>query len=448
MSANANHPFPAQPISAHQARRAALASRLGPGIAIVPTTGETARNADSTYPYRFDSGFFYLTGFTEPDALFVQLIGEDKVENILFCRPKDAEREIWDGYRYGPDAARDAFGLDAAYPIDELDERLPQLMANQPAVHFALGADSQWDKRLSGWLNSVRSLVRTGVQAPTRLNDWRGPLGEMRLGKDEHELAVLREAGRINAAAHVRAMRFARPGQMEYELEAEILHDYYRQGSRFPAYSSIVASGPNACVLHYGENNRRMQDGELVLIDAGCELNGYASDITRTFPVNGRFSPAQKAVYEITLAAMQAAFAAAKPGNTWNMPHDAATRVLIEGMRELKLLGGSVDEILETGAYRQFYMHRTGHWMGLDVHDVGDYQSNGAWRELRPGMVFTIEPGFYIRPAENVPKEFEHIGIRIEDDVAITADGHENLTASCPKTVAEIEALMARARED
>ncbi|MBE9611009.1 Xaa-Pro aminopeptidase [Chitinilyticum piscinae] len=440
---SATHPVAAQPIAAHKARRAQLAERLGPGVAIIPTTGEIARNADSTYPFRFDSGFFYLTGFTEPDAVFVQVIGADRVENILFCREKDEEREIWDGYRYGPDAAREAFGFDAAYPIDELDERLPQLLGNQPAIHFALGADTRWDMRLSGWLNKVRSLVRTGVQAPSRVNELRAVLNELRLVKDEHEFAILRAAGRINAAAHQRAMRFARPGQMEYELEAEILHDYYRQGSRFPAYSSIVASGPNACVLHYGENNRRMQNGELVLIDAGCEINGYASDITRTFPVNGTFTPAQKAVYEITLAAMQAAFDAAKPGNTWNMPHDAATRVLIDGMRELKLLTGSADEILENGSYKQFYMHRTGHWMGLDVHDVGDYQVNGQWRTLAPGMVFTVEPGFYIRPAANVPKEFEHIGIRIEDDLIITADGHENLTAACPKDVAGIEALMA-----
>ncbi|WP_034640882.1 Xaa-Pro aminopeptidase [Chitinilyticum aquatile] len=438
-----SHPVAAQPVAAHAARRAQLAARLGPGVAIVPGAEEINRNADSTYPFRFDSGFFYLTGFTEPDAVLVQVIGSDKVENILFCRQKDEEREIWDGYRYGPDAAREAFAFDAAYPIEELDTRLPQLLANQPAIHFALGVNAQWDLRVAGWLNAVRAQVRTGVQAPSRIIDIRSALNELRLVKDEHEFTILRAAGRINAAAHQRAMRFARPGQMEYELEAEILHDYYRQGSRFPAYSSIVASGPNACVLHYGENNRRMQDGELVLIDAGCEINGYASDITRTFPVNGTFTPAQKAVYEITLAAMQAAFDAAKPGNTWNMPHDAATRVLIDGMRELKLLTGSADEILENGSYKQFYMHRTGHWMGLDVHDVGDYQVNGQWRTLTPGMVFTVEPGFYIRPAANVPREFEHIGIRIEDDIIITTDGHENLTESCPKSVAAIEALMA-----
>lgn len=438
-----SHPVAAQPVAAHAARRAQLATRLGPGVAIVPGAVEINRNADSTYPFRFDSGFFYLTGFTEPDAVLVQVIGSDKVENILFCRQKDEEREIWDGYRYGPDAAREAFAFDAAYPIEELDTRLPQLLANQPAIHFALGVNAQWDLRVAGWLNAVRAQVRTGVQAPARIIDIRCALNELRLIKDEHEFTILRAAGRINAAAHQRAMRFARPGQMEYELEAEILHDYYRQGSRFPAYSSIVASGPNACVLHYGENNRRMQNGELVLIDAGCEINGYASDITRTFPVNGTFTPAQKAVYEITLAAMQAAFDAAKPGNTWNMPHDAATRVLIDGMRELKLLTGSADEILENGSYKQFYMHRTGHWMGLDVHDVGDYQVNGQWRTLAPGMVFTVEPGFYIRPAANVPSEFEHIGIRIEDDIIITTDSHENLTESCPKSVAAIEALMA-----
>ena len=296
-------------ITACITRRAALAARLEPGIVIVPTTQEILRNADSTYPFRFDSGFYYLTGFTEPDAVFVQVIGKDKVENILFCRDKDMEREIWDGYRFGPAAAAEQFGFDAAYPIEELDKRIVEIMKNQPRIYYPLAKEMRWDRRVNRWLSDVRALVRTGVAAPTAMLDVRSALDEMRLFKDDYEIGILRQAGKINAQAHIRAMQFAQPGQMEYQVEAEILHDYYRQGSRFPAYGSIVASGANSCVLHYGENNARMNDGDLLLIDAGCEIAGYASDITRTFPVNGKFSPAQRAVYDITLAAQEAALA-------------------------------------------------------------------------------------------------------------------------------------------
>ncbi|QZA76720.1 Xaa-Pro aminopeptidase [Deefgea tanakiae] len=431
-------------IAACTARRAALAARLEPGIVIVPTTQEIIRNADSTYPFRFDSGFYYLTGFTEPDAVFVQVIGKDKVENILFCRDKDIEREIWDGYRFGPAAAAEQFGFDTAYPIEELDKRIVEMMKNQPRIYYPLAKEMRWDRRVNRWLSDVRGLARTGVAAPTAMLDVRSALDEMRLFKDEYEIGILRQAGKINAQAHIRAMQFAQAGQMEYQVEAEMLHDYYRQGSRSPAYNSIVASGANSCVLHYGENNARMNDGDLLLIDAGCEIAGYASDITRTFPVNGKFSPAQRAVYEITLAAQEAAFATIFPGSTWNAPHDAATRVLAQGMIDLKLLTGSLQEVLEKETYKQFYMHRTGHWMGLDVHDCGAYKVDGEWRKLQTGMVMTVEPGFYIRPAANVPKEFENIGIRIEDDVLVTATGYENLTRDCPKTVADIEALMAK----
>lgn len=425
------------------ARRQRLAGQLKPGVVILPTTGEIARNADTTYPYRFDSSFYYLTGFSEPDAVFVQVIGEDKVENLLFCREKNEEREIWDGYRYGPAAAAEHFGFDAAYPIEELDAKLAELLKNQPRVHFPFGKDAGWDRRLAGWLDAVRAQVRAGVRAPAEIADIRGTLHEMRLIKDAHEIAVLRHAGRINATAHIRAMRAVKPGMVEYEIEAEFLHEFCRHGSRFPAYGSIVASGANACVLHYVENNSRMQDGDLLLIDAGCELEGYASDITRTFPVNGKFSGPQKDVYEITLAAHQAAFDLARPGVAWHEIHDAATKVLAQGMLDLGLLQGSLDGVLESGSYKQFYMHRTGHWMGLDVHDVGEYKVGDDWRQLEAGMVFTIEPGFYIRPAANVPKHLENIGVRIEDDVLVTADGHENLTALCPRSVADIEAAMA-----
>nr|WP_314899737.1 Xaa-Pro aminopeptidase [uncultured Deefgea sp.] len=431
-------------ITACTARRAALAARLEPGIVIVPTTQEIIRNADSTYPFRFDSGFYYLTGFTEPDAVFVQVIGKDKVENILFCRDKDIEREIWDGYRFGPAAAAEQFGFDAAYPIEELDKRIVEMMKNQPRIYYPLAKEMRWDRRVNRWLSDVRALARTGVAAPTAMLDVRSALDEMRLIKDDYEIGILRQAAKINAQAHIRAMQFAQAGQFEYQVEAEMLHDYYRQGSRSPAYNSIVASGANSCVLHYGENNARMNDGDLLLIDAGCEIAGYASDITRTFPVNGKFTPAQRAVYDITLAAQEAAFATIFPGSTWNAPHDAATRVLAQGMIDLKLLTGSLQEVLEKETYKQFYMHRTGHWMGLDVHDCGAYKVDGEWRKLQAGMVMTVEPGFYIRPAANVPKEFENIGIRIEDDVLVTATGYENLTIACPKTVADIEALMAK----
>ena len=424
-------------------RRQQLSRRLKPGVVIIPTSAEVARNAASTYPYRFDSNFYYLSGFAEPEAVLVLVIGEDKLENLLFCREKDEEREIWDGYRYGPDAAAEAFGFDAAHPVAELDAKLADILKNQPRVYFPFGQDAGWDRRLAGWLDAVRAQSRAGVRAPAEIVDIRGTLHEMRLFKDAHEIALLHHAGRINSAAHVRAMRAIKPGLVEYEIEAEFLHEFCRHGSRFPAYGSIVASGPNACVLHYVENNRRMQDGDLLLIDAGCELDGYASDITRTLPVSGRFSAAQKEIYEITLAAHQAAFDLARPGVAWNEVHDAATRVLAQGMIDLGLLQGSLDAVLESGSYRQFYMHRTSHWLGLDVHDVGEYKVGDEWRKLEPGMVFTIEPGFYIRPAANVPKHFENIGVRIEDDVLITEEGHECLTALCPRTVAAIEAEMA-----
>lgn len=426
----------------HITRRARLAGQMGEGIAILPTAPELFRNADASFPYRFDSSFHYLTGFAEPEAVMVLIAGEQR-RSVLFCRAKDPERETWEGFRSGPDAAREQFGFDEAYPIDELDRRIPLLLENQPRLYAMLGADAVWDARMIGWLNEVRSRIRTGIQVPAGICDLRSLVHEMRLIKDENELAIMRHAGQIARDAHIRAMQFTRPGLYEYEVEAELLHEFYRQGSRFPAYSSIVASGSHACVLHYVENRSRIQDGDLLLIDAGCEWNGYASDITRTFPANGRFSAAQRDVYEIVLAAQLAAIDAALPGNGWNGPHDAALRVLVQGMLDLKLLQGSADSVIESESYKQFYMHRTGHWLGMDVHDVGDYKLNGQWRELQPGMVLTIEPGLYLRPADNVPASLANIGIRIEDDVAIVAGGHEVLTARTPKSVAEIESTMA-----
>jgi len=425
-------------LAAYRLRRERLAQAAGAGVLVVPTAPERIRNRDTHYPYRFDSHFYYLTGFTEPDAVLV--LASQKT--ILFCREKNAEREIWDGFRYGPAAARERFGFDEAHPIDELDARLPALLENQPALFYPVGADAEWDARAMGWLNAVRAKARAGTAAPDRVQDVRSLIDEMRLVKDAQELGVMRRAARITAAAHRRAMQQARPGRNEYEIEAELLHEFRRNGAQFPAYWPIVAGGPNACVLHYVFNDAPLRDGDLLLIDAGCELDGYAADLTRTFPVNGRFSPAQRDVYEVVLAAQAAAIAEVKPGKAWNDPHDAAVRALAQGLLDLKLLAGTLDAALEKETYKRFYMHRTGHWLGLDVHDAGEYKRAGKWRALVPGMTLTVEPGLYIRPADDVPAAFHNIGVRIEDDVAVAADGCEVLTAEAPKAVADVEALM------
>jgi Xaa-Pro aminopeptidase len=424
-------------------RRARLLKSMQRGIAIIPTAPEVARNADTQYGYRHDSNFYYLSGFTEPEAVLV-LIAGDEPQSILFCREKNLEREIWDGHRFGPDAAQEKFGFDAAYPIAQLDEKLAELMGNQPALFYPLGFDTAWDQRILGLRGTVQEKIRSGIRAPDEIRDVRGLLNEMRLFKDTHELDIMRRAAAISTRAHERAMRFTRPGQFEYQVEAELLHEFCSHGARHPAYTSIVAGGANACVLHYVGNNAKLRDVDLLLIDAGCELDGYASDITRTFPVSGKFSAEQKDVYEIVLAAQTAAIAAAKPGQTWNAPHNAALRVLAQGFIDLKLCRGSVDDVLESESYKQFYMHRTGHWLGMDVHDVGDYKIGNDWRPLQPGMVLTVEPGCYIRPADNVPMALWNIGIRIEDDVVITAQGNEVLTEAAPKTVADIEELMKK----
>ncbi len=429
----------------YRARRARLLEAMKTGVAIVPTAPERLRNRDSDYLYRFDSYFYYLTGFPEPDALLVLIAGSEP-KAVLFCREKNPERELWDGYRYGFEAARDAFGFDEAHAIAEIDARLPDLLADQPTLYFAPGMDPAWDSRVMGWLNQVRAKARTGVVAPADIRDIRSILDEMRLVKDEHEIATMRRAAELSAGAHVRAMRAARPGMMEYEIEAELLHEFRRHGAQFPAYWPIVASGPNACVLHYRENDRQMGEGDLLLIDAGGELDGYAADITRTFPVSGTFGGPQRAIYELVLAAQTAAAAEVKPGNRWDMPHEAAVKVLAQGFIDLKLCSGTLDSVIESEDYKRFYMHRTGHWLGLDVHDAGDYKEGGDWKRLRPGMTLTVEPGCYIRPAENVPERFWNIGVRIEDDALVTDSGCELITAAAPKTVADIEALMRDAR--
>jgi Xaa-Pro aminopeptidase len=422
-------------------RRARLLEQMRRGIAVIPTAEEVARNGDTHYAYRHDSSFYYLTGFAEPEAVLVLIAGAAP-QAILFCREKNLEREIWDGYRVGPEAAQQQFGFDAAYPIAQLDEKLTELMANQPVLFFPLGADAAWDQRLLRLRTAVQAKVRSGIRAPDEIRDMRALLHEMRLLKDTAELDIMRRAAAISAQAHRRAMQFTRPGQFEYQVEAELLHEFCRHGARHAAYPSIVAGGAHACVLHYVDNHARLNDGDLLLVDAGCEVEGYAADITRTFPVNGRFSAAQKDVYEIVLAAQAAAIAAARPGNTWDAPHDAALRILAQGFIDLKLCRGSVDSVLESESYKRFYMHRTGHWLGMDVHDVGDYKVDDHWRALQPGMTLTVEPGCYIRPADDVPQALWNIGIRIEDDVVITAQGSEVLTAAAPKTVAEIEELM------
>ena len=429
-------------------RRGALLARMrahaGGGLALVPTAPEAVRNRDSHHPYRHDSYLYYLSGFAEPEAVVALVAGPEGDRQLLFCREKNEEREIWDGFRYGPDAAREIFGFDAAHPIAELDAMLPDLASNQPVLYTPIGLYADWDRRISALLNEVRGRARTGVGAPEEIVDVRAPLDTMRLVKDAHEIGLMRRAAAISTEAHRRAMERTRPGWHEYQVEAELAHEFLRHGAQAVAYPSIVAGGPNACVLHYRDNNRQLQDGELLLIDAGCEYGSYASDITRTFPVNGRFSGPQRDVYELVLAAQQACIDAVVPGADFHDYHKTAERVLAQGFIDLGLCQGTLDAVMESGTYKQFYMHRAGHWLGLDVHDAGLYQVKGASQRLVPGMVLTVEPGAYIRRAENVPQQFWDIGVRIEDDVLVTAQGCENLTAATPKTVADVEAACRR----
>ncbi len=432
----------------YRARRSALLASMrdkrGGGLAVVPTAPEVARNRDSTYPYRHDSYFYYLSGFPEPEAVVALVAGPDGDKHVLFCREKNEEREIWDGFRYGPDAAREIFGFDEAHPISALSTMLPDFASDRPALFTPLGLFETWDKQVTQLLNEVRNRARTGVAAPDEVVDVRGTLDAMRLLKDDHEVALMRRAAAISCAAHRRAMEFTRPGMIEYQVEAELLHEFLREGAQAVAYPSIVASGPNACVLHYRDNDRELVAGELLLIDAGCEYRGYASDITRTYPVDGTFTGPQRDIYELVLAAQMACLDAVKPGVPFHDYHDAAERVLAQGYIDLGLCTGTLDEVLENGSYKQYYMHRAGHWLGMDVHDAGLYRVKGASQTLVPGMVLTVEPGTYIRSAANVPEHFWNIGVRIEDDVLVTATGHENLTLAAPKTVADVEAACKR----
>lgn len=413
-------------------------------IAIIPSASEKVRNHDVTYPFRQDSNFYYLTGFDEPDAVAVLIPGREHGEYVLFCRDKDATRELWDGYRAGPEGACQQYNADDAFPIGDIDEILPGLLEGRECVYYAMGRHREFDAQVMDWVNSIRANIRSGAQPPGEFINLDHFLHDLRLYKSAAEIKMMKEAGRISANAHKRAMRFCQPGIYEYQLEAEILHEFAMSGARLPAYNSIVGGGANACILHYVENNQQLKNGDLVLIDAGCELDYYAADITRTFPVNGKFSPEQKAIYQLVLDAQLAAIEQAQPGNHWNQPHDATVKVITQGLIDLGLLQGDLEQLIEEQAYTDFYMHRAGHWLGMDVHDAGDYKVDGQWRVLEPGMVMTIEPGIYISPNnENVAEKWRGIGVRIEDNVVITRTGNQILTNDVPKTVDEIEALMA-----
>jgi Xaa-Pro aminopeptidase len=426
-------------------RRRHLMKLMGrDGIAVLPAAPVRVRNNDVEYAYRQDSDFYYLTGFPEPEAVAVLIPGRPQGEYVLFVRDRDPARETWDGKRAGPVGARRNYGADDAFPITDLDDILPGLLENRTKVFYTMGAYQEFDQRVVGWVNGLRAQARQGRHTPQEFVALDHLLHDMRLFKSRHELDVMRESARVAAGAHCRAMKMCRPGLMEYHIVAELLHEFHLHNAD-AAYHPIVGSGDNACILHYRANDQPLKDGDLLLVDAGCELQSYASDITRTYPVNGKFTPEQRAVYEVVLEANLAAIEKVKPGNHWNDPHTAAVRVITQGLVRLGLLKGRVSTLEKEQAYRKFFMHRTGHWLGMDVHDVGDYKIGDEWRVLEPGMVLTIEPGIYISPSvRGVPKSFRGIGIRIEDDVVVTRSGHEVLTSGVPKEPDAIEALMAR----
>ncbi len=415
-------------------------------ICIVPSAPERLRNNDSHYPYRQDSDFQYLTGFPEPEAVLALIPGREHGEAILFCRERDREREAWDGARAGAEGAVSDYAMDDAFPIGDIDDILPGMIEGRSRVYYHFGRDAEFDVQLIGWVNRVREQIRQGARAPHEFVALGHILHDLRLYKTRDELRVMRRAAKIAAEAHLRAMRATRPGMNEHEIEAELLHTFRKRGA-VASYEPIVGGGANGCVLHYRANNAPLRDGDLLLIDAGAEYECYASDITRTFPVNGRYSPAQRALYDIVLAAQRAAIAEVRAGRPFIAYHDAAVRVITAGLIKLGLLKGGVDKNIRELSYRRFYMHKTGHWLGLDVHDVGDYRVDGEYRELEPGMVVTVEPGIYIAPdAKNVPAQWRGIGIRIEDDVVVTRGEPEIITSAVPSDPDEIEALLAAAR--
>ncbi|WP_373754595.1 Xaa-Pro aminopeptidase [Pseudomonas sp.] len=438
------------PKAEYARRRKALMAQMVPNsIAILPAAAVAIRNRDVEHVYRQDSDFQYLSGFPEPEAVIALIPGREHGEYVLFCRERNPERELWDGLRAGQEGAVSDYGADDAFPIADIDEILPGLIEGRERVYSAMGSNPEFDRRLMDWINVIRSKARLGAQPPNEFVALDHLLHDMRLYKSAAEVKVMRAAADISARAHVRAMQTCRAGLYEYSLEAELDYEFRKGGAKMPAYGSIVAAGRNGCILHYQQNDAPLREGDLVLIDAGCEIDCYASDITRTFPVSGRFSPEQKAIYELVLKAQAAAFAEIAPGKHWNHAHEATVRVITTGLVELGLLEGDVQALIDSEAYRAFYMHRAGHWLGMDVHDVGEYKVGGEWRVLEPGMALTVEPGIYIG-ADNqaVAKKWRGIGVRIEDDVVVTRQGCEILTSGVPRTVAEIEALMQAARKD
>ena len=413
-------------------------------IIILPTSLEKNRNNDVFHPFRAGSDFMYLSGFNEPESVLVLIPDREHAEYILFCREKDKVKETWDGYRTGQLSAKSVYGADDSFPISDIDDILPGLLENKKRVYYTMGLNLEFDQRLMGWVNSLRHKARSGIVIPGEFVAVDHLLHDLRLFKSDQEIKWMKKAAEVSVLAHKRAMQFCSPGKYEYELEGEIIHTFYQHGCRDSAYPSIVGSGKNGCILHYTDNDQLLKDGDLVLIDAGVEYQGYAADITRTFPVNGKFSHAQKLIYELVLAAQEAAFKKIKPGNHWDDPHVEAVKVITRGLLDLGILKGSLDKLIGDGKYKDFYMHRTGHWLGLDVHDVGDYKLGGQWREFEPGMTLTVEPGIYIKRNKKLDKKWWDIGIRIEDDVRVTKGGYEILTQGLPRTVDEIEALMAK----
>lgn len=425
-------------------RRRRLMEAMGPdAIAILPTAPTRTRNRDVEYPFRADSDFHYLTGFPEPEAVMVLIPGREHGEYVLFCRERDPERETWDGRRAGQEGAVNRYGADDAFPVADLDDILPGLLENRARVYCTMGRDPAFDTKLIGWINRLRERSRAGIHTPGEFVALDHVLHEMRLFKGPEEVETMRHAASVSAAGHRRAMAACRPGLYEYQLEAELNYTFQHGGCRAPAYPAIVGGGVNGCILHYTENEAVLRDGDLVLIDAGGEYDHYAADITRTFPVNGRFSAVQREVYAIVLAAQHAALEQVRPGRHWNDPHMAATRVLTQGLVDLGVLSGDVDGLVERQAFRDHFMHRTGHWLGMDVHDVGDYKLGEEWRDLEPGMALTVEPGLYFAPGSGAPENLEGIAVRIEDDVVVTETGHENLTHEAPKSIDAIEEIMA-----
>jgi Xaa-Pro aminopeptidase len=426
-------------------RRKRLMDMMGDdSVAIIPTSVVRVRNRDVEFPFRADSDFLYLTGFREPEAVAVLIPDRRAGEFVLFCRERDPLMETWNGRRAGLEGACELFQADDAFPIGDLDDIIPGLLEDRERIYYTMGNDPVFDQRVVGWVNQVRKKMRSGVGAPDEFIALNHILHDMRLYKSREEIKAMRQAARISAEAHKRAMRVCRPGMSEFEIEAELMHEFMRHGARSPAYTPIIGGGANSCILHYTENNAPLNKGELLLIDAGAEVDGYAADITRTFPVSGEYSAAQREVYEVVLEAQLAAIDQVRPGKHWNDPHDAAVRVLTEGLVRLGILRGRVRTLIKEQAYFTYYMHRTGHWLGLDVHDVGDYKVDGEWRVLEPGMVLTVEPGLYFPPQRGLARKWADIGVRIEDDVLVTRDGPEVLSRDVPKAVGEVEALTTQ----